>query len=547
LIKKFFHKIWEFNLKPRFAKLLGFEDQNDYKRQFSLSNDQKKFIDSLAFFKHSTSSSKMSEEIILIQMLKDYEYTIKFAAASKVICEDKALVPKFYDPDWTSRIGWGKKRGKVSRFFFRPKLETIYSVFAGEKVFNAYDMFPNQVFIKEKLKDIKNKLVNPNDVLQITIDEIQIGDLIYDTYLRYFHKPTLENINTEILLLIEIALNIYFNFINLLEKYKIKIMLNIYTSYIDHGITSRICIKKGITVYTLGSYSYVIQEATRKFPYHQINHTKFEPSKMLSDKQLALAEEKLALRFKGFIDGATSYMRQTAFADLPLDNSLRLKFSQKARNIVIYVHEFYDSPHINRKLLFPDLYQFLKQTLNALVDLKNTNVFVKLHPNGMPGSREIAIEMVTHFNAEHFHILDEAVSNLHIIDLKPTLVATARGTVGVEMAYFGIPTVALFDNMYANFDFVHTCMNTESYFSILRGNELPKVNFNRKNINSFYYQAFLEKNVNDDNNILRTLSDFKGDTFSDKYLEYIFKQGYVVKQNQLLDNYANALKNFELS
>jgi len=150
--------------------------------------------------------------------------------------------------------------------------------------------------------------------------------------------------------------------------------------------------------------------------------------------------------------------------------------------------------------------------------------------------------MVAEFNRSHFIILNESVSNLNIIELKPDLIGTARGTIGIEMAYWGIPTVALFDNLYANFNFVHTCMNTEAYFAILKGEKLPQIDFDKQKIFSFYYQAFLEQRINEEHNIFSIFDKFKGlSTYSDDYLNFIFSTEYMANRQKLVDCYNKIL------
>ena len=156
-----------------------------------------------------------------------------------------------------------------------------------------------------------------------------------------------------------------------------------------------------------------------------------------------------------------------------------------------------------------------------MVDDNQTNVFIKTHPNGINNSKQITIDLVDSFNSSNFHIIDELVSNLNIVELKPDLVCTARGTVGVEMAYFKIPVVAIYDNIYVNFKFVDSCLTKERYFSIIRGDEQPVINFDKKFIYSFYYQAYLEKAVINGNNIFTNHKLFEKDFNSEEYLEFL--------------------------
>lgn len=541
--KKFSLKKVLVKIKNRIKPLVGrivFFPRNTYKNynESKFSDIHKRYAECLSFFKPNKTEKK-ANGILLVQMIEDYEFTIKMAAVSKVIADKHHLNIGFYGVliHWI----WGKHIEKTkSQKRLDARLIKILSPFANKLLFDNNERYKDQALIQQKLNEIKSKLDinNGASVLDIKFDGILVGDLIYDTYLRFFHQPTIEKINDDVIHIIEVALNVFYNFNLFIKSNPVKVLVNSYSSYIHHGIPARICLYNNIEVYTVGSYSYIINKLSKDFPYHQINHTLFSPDKNLSDQQLDLAKQIFTSRFEGIIDPATSYMKQSAFSDKPLNPEVKKLFSKEPRNIVIYAHDFYDSPHVNRMLQFPDLYQFLKQTLQALIDLKGTTVFIKTHPNGIAGCKEKTIDLVNSFHKSHFHILDESVSNLHIIDLKPDLIATARGTVCVEMAYFEIPTVALYDNLYANFDFVHTCKTTESYFSILKGEEKPIINFDKKNIYSFYYQAYIEQFPNDA--IFELLSTFKGNTYNDDYLQLIISHKHDIFSERFLNYYHQA-------
>jgi hypothetical protein len=500
---------------------------------------KRQLADSLQYFRAKPSQGG-KDGILLIEMTRDFEYTIKLGAASKAIAERLNLSVRLHDPSiyWTKKDYW---INSVCRFFSIDTYEMVHLAFADDIVFRNADKYYNQAFIKKELKTIQHILQDkkPEYILSLQFDNILVGDLIYDTYLRFYHKPTIREINNDVLRVVEVALNIFYKFKDYLKSENVKAVLNIYTSYIHHGITARLCLDHDIAVYAIGSISYVIQKLTKGFPYHQLNHSLFNESLVLNSYQHELVRKRLEARFSGRIDQATSYMRRSAFSDSPISEKLEQLFRLRKRNIIIYTHDFYDSPHINRMLQFPDLYEYLKQTLMELTDLKDTSVFIKIHPNGMPGGKEETIDIVNSFSAEHYHILDESVSNLHIIQLRPDLICTARGTVGIEMAYFEIPTVALFDNLYSNFNFVHTCQDKDSYFSIIRGESMPSVNYDKDKILSFYYQAYMEKKVREENNIFEMLSfyTFTYDTYSDLYLDEIFKIQNLIFDNRFVNYY----------
>jgi hypothetical protein len=499
---------------------------------------QLEFGKSLSFFR---SDYKKSNGILLTQMVESYGNTIKLAAVSKVISEEKNLAIYTYDVHVHRSIGWANEHQKTFGRFFKTSNEIIHDNFSNGIIFKNDDKFHDQELIRKELTRIKLELRNREDLLKVTVKDMLIGDLIYDTYLRFFHKPTVEKIDDNVFLIVEVALNIFYNFSLFIERNNVRCVVNNFASYIQHGIPARIAGKAGIEVFTLGSRSYLFQKFEMDFPYCTPNFTRFSPSKKLPEGALSLAEKILTSRLQGGIDSATYYMKESSFARKPFLDQLTDKFKKRKRNIVIYAHEFYDSPHINRNLEFADLYQYLREVLQNLAEAKEISVFIKTHPGGMDGTKEEAIKLVKSFNENHFYVLDENVSNLQIVDLKPDLIATARGSVGVEMSYFGLPVVALYDNPYVNFDFVHTCYDKESYLKLLRGEGSVEIVYDKDAIYSYFYQAFLEHKIVDEPNVISFLSQFDGNTYSDQYLEHLLNYKLGEKYSELISHYESAL------
>jgi hypothetical protein len=528
-----------FNRDDNFLRKVVFVATRLYRLQ-RFSETRKWFLDSLKFFRANRSDGRKNG-ILLTQMVRDYPFVVTLAAASKAIADARGLEVEFYDVNinWT----WKARVLDIIEQMAARSLIRLHLAFGQRVAFRCSDSYRGQHLIQRKLKEVLDRLDmnDPATLLSITFDEVPVGDLIYDTYLRSFHQPTIEAIDEKVIQVIEVGLNVFYTVQEYLDAHNVKALVSSYTSYIQHGIPARVCLFRNIDVFTNASDSYVLQQQTRDFPYHLVNHTQFSPDRVLTGDQRQSAKRRIEARLSGVIDPAISYMRRSAFFVSPTSPELRELFARNRRNVVLYTHDFYDSPHINRQLQFPDLYQFLRRTLDSLTDAESTSVFIKVHPNGVEGVREKTIELVNSYNTSHFHIVDESVSNQNIIELRPTLVGTARGTVGIEMAYSGIPVVALFDNLYANFTFVHTCLDTATYFGVLRGEIEPRVDLDREQIYRFYHQAYMERALLEPNNILERLRSFKGDTYSDDYLDYLRSTDFLSSRAKLVEYYARAL------
>ena len=82
-------------------KFLGVKYSGDFYKSRKLTNIQKKIIGELHDFK---SNSSIEEGVILVQLVRDYEYTIKLAAASKVIFDFEKLKVNIYNARFTHNL-----------------------------------------------------------------------------------------------------------------------------------------------------------------------------------------------------------------------------------------------------------------------------------------------------------------------------------------------------------------------------------------------------------------------------------------------------------
>lgn len=491
-------------------------DRWEYEESRKMNSYEREFADHLSFFKPKVVKP---EGQLLVQMTENYEFVTKFAGATKVLAEKHDLEVVFYDTHINKSLGLTSElEDNYCQNNTTPR-EKIHAAFGGKVVFSNDDKFHDQEFIKKEIKHLLETYSDPDKFVELTIDNVLIGDLVYDTCLRFYERTTFDEITDELIHMLEIAVNIYYNFKLFLKENKVKMLLNSYVGYVQHAITVRVCLAEGIPVQSIASDFYVLQEINNDFPWHVYNHTLFSKDKEIKPQYLEAAKDQLNKRFSGVNDAATTYMRQSAYGDDTVSPELQQLFSKTKRNVVLFAHEFTDCPHINRALLFRDLYQHFKETVLALKDQKDTTLFVKVHPGGTKQSKDAIFQFIESLDAENVEILPLEVNNSQLIKLKPDMIASYRGSVGLEMAYFGIPAILLYDNYYTEFDFVHTCKSVEEYFAILKGEKEFEVTFDKNQLYSFYAQAFIEPGELDSENLFARLKFGSLSTASDEYLE----------------------------
>ena len=119
------------------------------------SGIQKEFAKSLSFFKSNISKEDV-KGILLIQMVSNYEYIVKFAGASKAISEKEKLAVNFYDVE----IDWIKSKPRFQGFkkLIGSSLTKICESFGGHIIFRNSEKYKDQAFLKNRLKEIIDRL-----------------------------------------------------------------------------------------------------------------------------------------------------------------------------------------------------------------------------------------------------------------------------------------------------------------------------------------------------------------------------------------------------
>lgn len=196
------------------------------------------------------------------------------------------------------------------------------------------------------------------------IDGIQVADLIVDSYLRF--KPA-------------IAFDVQDPFVRRLiwqaareirwagdyfDEHLPSCYLTSYTTYLEHGLASRVALNRGVPVWSFGSLSRFAKRLSVVDPYQAPECSEYRRNFAALDRQKERLDEarvQLESRLSGGIDAATSYMRRSAYGgeEVTLPEGL-------AGAAVIFLHDFFDSPHIYPDLVFCDFWRWICFTIDTL-------------------------------------------------------------------------------------------------------------------------------------------------------------------------------------
>jgi hypothetical protein len=238
--------------------------------------------------------------------------------------------------------------------------------------------------------------------------------------------------------------------------------LTSYTTYLEHGVPTRVAVKLGIAVWSFGTLQQFGKQLSTTDQYHTIDFLDYKARfELVQDKEHALNEaaSQLEIRLAGGIDLATSYMRKSAYA-----NSSSTPLDELRGAAVIFLHDFYDSPHVYPDLVFDDFWEWLRYTIDVL-DENGTVFYIKPHPNQIDLSdKALPLLKAKYPNARW---LSSGVTNVQLARSGIACGITVYGTVAHELAYLGVPTIGCARHPHIAFDFCRTATTRDAYRRLL--------------------------------------------------------------------------------
>ncbi len=386
------------------------------------------------------------------------------------------------------------------------------------KWINLYNSYCDKVAYRNKesiglLSDLKLffqakkifKLITSKEKLvALKIDDIQVGDLIYDTYLRFKPAPTVDVKDFYLVIVIWQALRN----IKIAKKYFDKnipnILLQSYSTYIQHGITARVALTYGTNVYTFGNLQSMEKKLSLDDYTHETTTKEYKNNfQTLHNKESKLkeAEATLESRLGGTNDRATSYMKKSAYQISETD------VPDVKDAVVIFLHDFFDSPHVYKTMIFPDFLEWIEFIINTLEN-SSTLYFIKPHPNQIAESVEVVEKLKIKY--PKLKMISPKITNKQLVDAGMKLGLTVYGTVAHELAYMGIPVITCGDNPHSSYDFCFEAKSKEQYYNLLSDIDscvFDDIDMVKNGAKSFYYMYNL--NSSDDQVLLETLSLFR--------------------------------------
>ncbi len=423
---------------------------------------------------------------------------------------ENAEVEAFFSPPSFFRFSAFQKFSSLFLFymgnFFNISNFKKFKLLGTTRIFIPSIKYKHKILGKVFFNKNKHKLTR-SSLLDLKIDNVLIGDLLYDTYLKSYNTPTL-NINDKTFQSFFIHyISLYYYWVDYFKMNSIKSVIVIHESYFT-GLPLRIACYNNIRAIS-GSWTYVFSLTKKKIYAHQ-NYLDYKQTfKSLKNKKYLrkLSSSNMASRLDGRILNSFSYLSSWHNNKTNVQTKINLNtvVNRKKTRVLISPHLFSDTPHINGKLLFDDCFQWLVFLLNLS---KKTNYiwFIKTHPDIENLSYDSTFNIIKDLLGLYPNVvlLEPKTSHHYIVNhIKISAVFTMYGSIAHEYPYFGIPVVnASLNNPHINNNF---CINPRSV------NELEKIvlnisklkfKINKRELIDFYYmhkiyfdRSWLEINV----------------------------------------------------
>jgi hypothetical protein len=404
---------------------------------------------------------------------------------------------------------------------------------------NSWRYFLTNIKAWFKAKKIHRRLQTPEELLKLKIDDMPVGDTIYDAVLSRGYA-TIQRIDRKVFEVLYAFLKLRYAVKDIIRRYPIEVAVISQLMGLKGGTFAKYLLKNNIEILNRsGSHTICI----RKYrTLREIGNDIRAPLReyftaMMNDDDGTVrqaAEKYLEQRFGGGlvrIDAAQAFHREKKIftdhrsfcADYELDPSKPVVF--------VMLHAFNDCPHWNypRKMLYLDYYQWFMHTLEIVKTVRSANWIFKEHPTQrFYPTKDLDVGAVMkQVNFSHIRFIDgQANFNTCSLLYIANALITGTGTAGLEFSTHGIPCILVGEGSYSGFGFTIEPQDLEEYVECLSNidqlSPLSDEQIKAAKIMSYFYFHMIESEN------FYFCPRFEGDElleWNPRYSEILWKRG----------------------
>ena len=412
------------------------------------------------FFNKKKYQKIKSDKIILVELF-NYKASI---ISNGIFANQLAKLHKAkivgYEPNFISF------KGKIKYFINRFNLLSHYNLYASYGLqsfvipkYNITDSSFEKIY-KSVFKNIKSK----NDVLNIKLNSIKVGDLIYDGYLRENRLSTIDIKSIKFLDYLKKSIKLFLYWFEFFENNKISAVVVSHTVYLT-AIPLRIACKKNINVYNIGfssAYS-LTKNKPLKFAYFDEYPKIFKTLKSkLKKKLIRISKNNIKLRLSGKED---LLYKESQTIEKKVYSGSKIKRHKNPENILIAAHDFTDAPHVHGKMIFNDFFEWISYLGKKSSEISHFNWLIKLHPAEYDENQKFINYFLEKYPS--LKLLQKNLSHNRIISKGIKCVLTTYGSIAHEYPLFGIPVINAGENPHSGYNFSINPKNFKQYDELI--------------------------------------------------------------------------------
>jgi hypothetical protein len=455
------------------------------KKIFLYRKITKDFINHNSIFFNKVERSKNKKILLEINNMRDSHIVYSYLSniLSKIY---NAEIYGFYPKHFNNFINF---------FIFKIKLFLKIDYFKVYSSFNVSNFIYPKNILKRKIlfktkKKIFNNLRTNDDIYDISISNINIGDLIYDAYLRKYNVPTINIKEKRFNIFVEKIIILFNYWETYFKNNEVKAVILSHTTY-EFGIILRISTHLKIPTYSASS-SFIYSHDKNNLTSFEMRNYKKEFSLFSHQKKrdkIEIAKKTLKQKFSGkkTIENKISLLPPNKLFG-EFKRTTRVVAKSNNAKCLIAAHHFSDAPNAWGRTLFNDFFDWIN-FLGNLSDNLDYDWYIKFHPMDHEASINTANYFLKKF--KKFNLVNPNVSHDQLISEGIDLVLTAYGTIGMEYAYHQIPVInASLNNPHISYNFNHHPKNLKEYKESIQNFKNLDIDYSKNEIAEYFYMRY---------------------------------------------------------
>jgi len=435
-----------------------------------------------------------NSNIVLVEFNSFKSYHIAASLLTNILADKfKARIESYPEVGFNKFVD--NKKSIINKFLFfignKLKLKNfgIFYSFGVKKIFNIVNHIKyKEAAFKIMMRSLK-KIKTKEKLQNFRLNNILFGDLIYDSYLKYYKKETVDIYDKNFSYFFQKSIEYYLSWIDFFKNNNVKAVVAPQSSYMA-ALPLRIA--ANLNKVALVADPERLYSLNRSMIYSHKEHVHFnriikkkEVIKNISNGKLE-AQKRLKLRFSGRVGVDISYMSKSPYGK-KINKKFRLDQNKKIK-ILIAPHSFCDAPHARGNHLFSDYFEWLVFILK-LSKLTNYNWYIKCHPSFHDEKDPTPLVIKSLCDKyKSVKILPSNITHNQLVSEKIDYVITCNGTIAMEYPYLGVPAINASKNTpFFSFKFNYNPKSKNQLKKIVINLKKKKKNYNKKNILNFFF------------------------------------------------------------